>query len=96
MRGSVLGDIDPFDVFDAEVERLDRYFARLTEADWERPSRCEGWRVRDVLAHLAGGVQRPAQQRAAVQDRGRLGPAQAARSAAGQDGAHYAVRGPSP
>ncbi|MBX6166872.1 MAG: maleylpyruvate isomerase family mycothiol-dependent enzyme [Thermobispora bispora] len=45
---------DPFDIFDTEAERLDRYFSSLDEAGWSRPSRCEGWSVRDVLAHLAG------------------------------------------
>ena len=24
----------------------------FTEADWETPSLCEGWRVREVAAHL--------------------------------------------
>ena len=54
MDPSGLADSDPFDVYDAEVARLGRYFSSLTERDWERPSRCEGWRVRDVLGHLAG------------------------------------------
>jgi uncharacterized protein (TIGR03083 family) len=49
-----LAGLDPFDIFDAEVERLDRFFSSLDEAGWDRPSRCEGWTVRDVLAHLAG------------------------------------------
>jgi uncharacterized protein (TIGR03083 family) len=37
---------------DAEAGRLDRYFSGLDDADWSRPSRCAGWSVRDVLAHL--------------------------------------------
>lgn len=45
---------DPFDLFDAEAARLDAYFSGLDESGWSRPSRCEGWSVRDVLAHLAG------------------------------------------
>ncbi|MEW9547456.1 maleylpyruvate isomerase family mycothiol-dependent enzyme [Nonomuraea sp. NPDC050783] len=49
-----LRDFDPFDIFDAEAARLDRFFSGLDESGWARPSRCEGWSVRDVLAHLAG------------------------------------------
>ncbi|MCT9935222.1 maleylpyruvate isomerase family mycothiol-dependent enzyme [Planotetraspora sp. A-T 1434] len=49
-----LAGLDPFDIFDTEATRLDRYFASLDEEAWNRPSRCEGWSVRDVLAHLAG------------------------------------------
>ncbi|HEX2912847.1 MAG TPA: maleylpyruvate isomerase family mycothiol-dependent enzyme [Chloroflexia bacterium] len=26
----------------------------LSPEEWERPSLCEGWRVRDIIAHLAG------------------------------------------
>ena len=46
--------LDPFAVFDAEAERLDRFFAALDDAGWAWPSRCAGWSVRDVLGHLAG------------------------------------------
>jgi uncharacterized protein (TIGR03083 family) len=49
-----LEELDPFDLFDAEARRLDSYFDSLDEAAWQRPSRCAGWSVRDVLAHLAG------------------------------------------
>jgi uncharacterized protein (TIGR03083 family) len=49
-----LDDLDPFALFDTEAERLDGYFASLDDAAWLRPSRCAGWTVRDVLAHLAG------------------------------------------
>ncbi|MGP4099241.1 maleylpyruvate isomerase family mycothiol-dependent enzyme [Nonomuraea sp. KM90] len=54
MAEDLLKDFNPFDIFDAEAARLDRYFSGLDEAGWRRPSRCEGWSVRDVLAHLAG------------------------------------------
>src|SRR3954465_15088886 len=27
----------------------------LSEDDWERPSLCEGWRVRDVVGHILYG-----------------------------------------
>jgi uncharacterized protein (TIGR03083 family) len=44
---------DPYDLMEAERNRLERYFAGLGAEAWTRPSRCEGWTVRDVLAHLA-------------------------------------------
>jgi uncharacterized protein (TIGR03083 family) len=49
-----LRDLDPFDIFDAEAARLDRFFSSLDENGWRQPSRCDGWSIRDVLAHLAG------------------------------------------
>jgi uncharacterized protein (TIGR03083 family) len=54
MAGMGLDDLDPFALFDAEAERLDRHFTGLDDAAWMRASRCAGWTVRDVLAHLAG------------------------------------------
>ncbi|MBN6052355.1 maleylpyruvate isomerase family mycothiol-dependent enzyme [Nonomuraea sp. RK-328] len=54
MAYDLLKEFDPFDIFDAEAARLDRFFAGLDDEGWQRPSRCEGWSVRDVLAHLAG------------------------------------------
>jgi uncharacterized protein (TIGR03083 family) len=47
-----LHDLDPYDLMDAEAARLDAYFSGLGPADWAKPSRCESWSVRDVLAHL--------------------------------------------
>jgi uncharacterized protein (TIGR03083 family) len=52
-----LEGLDPYDLMDAEANRLDRFFATLRGPDWERPSRCEGWSVRDVLAHLTAGEE---------------------------------------
>ncbi|MEV0389614.1 maleylpyruvate isomerase family mycothiol-dependent enzyme [Nonomuraea sp. NPDC050643] len=54
MAEDLLKDFNPFDIFDTEAARLDRFFSGLDEAGWRRPSRCDGWSVRDVLAHLAG------------------------------------------
>jgi uncharacterized protein (TIGR03083 family) len=34
--------------------RLLDVLGSLTDAEWASPSRCEGWRVQDVAAHLAG------------------------------------------
>lgn len=38
-----------------DAERLDLadFLDDLTDAEWEQPSLCAGWRVRDVAAHLA-------------------------------------------
>lgn len=54
MHASELADLDSFDLVDIEVARLDRYFSGLPEDAARRPSRCAGWLVRDVLAHLDG------------------------------------------
>jgi uncharacterized protein (TIGR03083 family) len=47
--------------------------ASLTPEEWERPSLCTGWRVRDVAAHLVLGTSKPPVQtmiREAVRARG--------------------------
>ncbi|MGE5292814.1 MAG: maleylpyruvate isomerase family mycothiol-dependent enzyme [Micromonosporaceae bacterium] len=49
-----LEGLDPFGIFDIEAERLARFFASLEGGAWDRPSRCAGWSVKDVLGHLAG------------------------------------------
>ncbi len=36
----------------AERERLAQLLAGLAEPGWDAPSLCEGWRVREVVAHL--------------------------------------------
>jgi uncharacterized protein (TIGR03083 family) len=54
MNANILRGLDPYAVLDTEAARLDAYFSGLTGPDWTHPSRCEGWSVRDVLAHLAG------------------------------------------
>lgn len=54
MDAAALAGLNPFGIFDVEAARLDRFFADLDGPGWERPSRCAGWSVRDVLAHLAG------------------------------------------
>jgi uncharacterized protein (TIGR03083 family) len=45
--------LDPYDLMAAEGERLDRFFSKAGADEWNKPSRCEGWSVRDLLAHLA-------------------------------------------
>jgi uncharacterized protein (TIGR03083 family) len=48
----------PPDAVGVPLVRQRRRFAAvlssLSPAQWETPSRCEGWRVQDVVAHLAG------------------------------------------
>jgi uncharacterized protein (TIGR03083 family) len=52
-----LQGLDPYDLMQAEGERLDRFFTGLDDAEFARPSRCAGWSVRDVLAHLLSSEQ---------------------------------------
>ncbi|HET8605077.1 MAG TPA: maleylpyruvate isomerase family mycothiol-dependent enzyme [Marmoricola sp.] len=41
----------------AERAALAEILAGLTEAQWDAPSVCDGWRVRDVAAHAIGAPQ---------------------------------------
>jgi uncharacterized protein (TIGR03083 family) len=52
-----LEGLDPYDLMQAEANRLDQFFTGLDDDAWSRPSRCEGWSVRDVLAHLLASEQ---------------------------------------
>ena len=52
-----LQGLDPYDVMQAEANRLEVFFSGLDDATWSRASRCEGWSVRDVLAHLLASEQ---------------------------------------
>src|SRR3954447_14624862 len=47
-----LRDLDPYDAFDREAERIHRFFTSIDDPTWKRSTRCEGWSVRDVLSHL--------------------------------------------
>ena len=40
------------EAFRCEAQRLAAATAQLTQPDWERATRCEPWRVRDLLAHV--------------------------------------------
>lgn len=40
---------------DDENADLSAFLHTLEEPDWERPSLCEGWRVRDVVGHILYG-----------------------------------------
>jgi uncharacterized protein (TIGR03083 family) len=39
-----------------ERQRLVSYLESLPDAAWDKPSLCEGWRVRDVVSHLIGNA----------------------------------------
>ena len=54
---SELAEINPYDLMESEAARLEFYFSSLRGDDWDEPSACEGWSVKDVLAHLAGGEE---------------------------------------
>ena len=42
------------DLFPQERQRLLDLFAELTDEDWQRPTVCAGWTVRDIGLHLLG------------------------------------------
>jgi uncharacterized protein (TIGR03083 family) len=50
---SELAGLDPFRSLDLEAARIERHMSHLSGDAWDRPSRCKGWSIRDVLAHLA-------------------------------------------
>ena len=52
---SDVDDLDPFELMDTESERLHRFFSSLGDEDWTPDTRCEGWRRREIVSHLAGG-----------------------------------------
>lgn len=42
-----------FDALEAEQDAIYQMLSSLDEADWQRPSSCDGWTVGDVVLHLA-------------------------------------------
>lgn len=54
---SELRDLDPFALMDAEAARLDAFLGGLGGAEWLEPTRCAGWRRRELLAHLAASEE---------------------------------------
>jgi uncharacterized protein (TIGR03083 family) len=43
---------DPFSTLDSEINRLNKFFASLDPQAWKAATHCEGWTVRDMVAHL--------------------------------------------
>jgi uncharacterized protein (TIGR03083 family) len=52
-----LAGLDPYDIMAIEAARLDAFFSGASAADWDKPTRCEGWNVRALLAHLAASEE---------------------------------------
>jgi len=50
-----MATVDPRALHDAENADLSAYLHSLSREDWERPSLCAGWRVRDVVGHILDG-----------------------------------------
>jgi len=48
-----LRGLDPCDLLDQESARLAAHLSDLPASGWSARSRCPGWSVRDVVAHLA-------------------------------------------
>src|SRR3712207_2467175 len=48
---------DAMAVANAEVAAVLRLLEQLDEGQWDKPTDCEAWRVRDVVAHLTGAAQ---------------------------------------
>ena len=46
---------DPRALHDEENRDFSAYLKTLERDEWERPSLCEGWRVRDVVGHILYG-----------------------------------------
>lgn len=47
--------VDHRRLHDEEDADFSSYLHTLDDPDWERPSLCEGWRVRDVVGHILDG-----------------------------------------
>ncbi len=45
------------ELFDQGLDFFTTVLARLGEDDWERPTPCAGWTVRDLLGHLATSIK---------------------------------------
>ena len=52
---SILNPFNPFDLMDVETKRLLEFFDGLDAKGWTKDTRCEGWRRREIAAHLAAG-----------------------------------------
>lgn len=44
---------DPFPVYDREIERIRKHLRGLDDRGWSRASHCQGWSIKDVVAHLS-------------------------------------------
>ncbi len=46
------------DALERQSKELAALLDELSDADWERPTRCPGWSVKEVAAHVEGMMQR--------------------------------------
>jgi uncharacterized protein (TIGR03083 family) len=42
-----------------ELAAIGEFMAGLSDTQWDQPSLCEGWRVRDVISHMCVGYTTP-------------------------------------
>ncbi len=47
-----LPEADPFTTLDDEISRLNAFLTSLSPTEWEASTLCEGWTVRDMVAHF--------------------------------------------
>jgi uncharacterized protein (TIGR03086 family) len=47
--------VNPFDAFGTARAEFERRLHAIGVADWDKPSPCEGWTVRDVVHHVVAG-----------------------------------------
>ncbi len=47
-----LPEADPFITLDDEIARVNAFLTSLSSTDWEASTRCEGWTIRDMVAHF--------------------------------------------
>jgi uncharacterized protein (TIGR03083 family) len=54
MKGQTIAlpEVDPFSALDSEITRLNAFLTGLRQEDWRAPTGCEGWSIRDMVAHL--------------------------------------------
>ena len=50
--GPVTSTAELWGLIHQQREKVGDVLGTLTDAEWESPSLCEGWRVRDVVAHM--------------------------------------------
>ncbi|WP_420452020.1 maleylpyruvate isomerase N-terminal domain-containing protein [Ilumatobacter sp.] len=46
---------------EAEIGRVRELLASMSDQEWQAPSACEGWRVQDVVTHMASVHQQIAE-----------------------------------
>jgi uncharacterized protein (TIGR03083 family) len=59
-QGRSAAQLDPWRIYAAERADVHDFLASLTPAQWDAPSLCQGWRIRDVAVHLL--VDEPVEQ----------------------------------